>query len=137
MRRATESFESSLAGARAAAEAALRVFRDGRLKPDSVEIEFGVKITAESGAVLVKGSAEGHLVVKLAWTPQGRPAAAGVRQGAPADSEGDDGPGADAGTEAGPGLRAGADSGPGSGAEHRDRDGAGSGPGSGAEGGGA
>ncbi len=69
---ASRTFESSLEGARAAAEAALRVFRDGRLKPDSVEIEFGVKITAETGAILVKGSAEGHLVVKLAWSPKRR-----------------------------------------------------------------
>jgi hypothetical protein len=71
------TFEQSLEGARAAAEAALRVFRDGRLKPDSVEIEFGVKITAETGAVLVKGSAEGHLTVKLAWSPEPRRTTAG------------------------------------------------------------
>ncbi|MFJ6566480.1 CU044_2847 family protein [Streptomyces sp. NPDC091292] len=68
--RATRTFEASLAGARAAAESALRVFRDGVLKPDSVEIEFGVRMTAETGAVLVKGSAEGHLLIKLTWSPE-------------------------------------------------------------------
>ncbi|MEW1923917.1 CU044_2847 family protein [Streptomyces sp. NPDC088360] len=67
--RAVRTFEESLAGARAAAESALRVFRDGTLRPDSVEIEFGVRMSAEAGAVIVKGTAEGHLVVRLAWTP--------------------------------------------------------------------
>lgn len=70
--RAVHTFEESLAGARAAAESALRVFRDGSLRPDSVEIEFGVRMSAEAGAVIVKGTAEGHLVVRLAWTPGGQ-----------------------------------------------------------------
>ncbi|GAA3103915.1 hypothetical protein GCM10010449_28820 [Streptomyces rectiviolaceus] len=69
--RAVHTFEESLAGARAAAESALRVFRDGTLRPDSVEIEFGVRMSAEAGAVIVKGTTEGHLVVRLAWTPDG------------------------------------------------------------------
>lgn len=71
---ATRTFESSLESARAAAESALRVFRDGRLKPDAVEIEFGVKLTAEAGAVIAKSAVEGHLVVKLSWAPQPGPA---------------------------------------------------------------
>lgn len=69
--RAVHTFEESLAGAHAAARSALRVFRDGSLRPDSVEIEFGVRMSAEAGAVIVKGTAEGHLVVRLAWTPDG------------------------------------------------------------------
>ncbi|WP_328771866.1 CU044_2847 family protein [Streptomyces sp. NBC_00286] len=66
---ATRTFEGALDGVRAAAESALRVFRDGSLRPDSVEIEFGVKLTAEAGALIAKSSVEGHLVVKLAWSP--------------------------------------------------------------------
>lgn len=67
--RAARTFEAALDGVRAAAESALRVFRDGSLKPDAVELEFGVKLSAEAGAVIAKGSAEGHLVVKLSWSP--------------------------------------------------------------------
>lgn len=67
--RATRTFENALDGVRAAADSALRVFRDGSLQPDSVELEFGVKLTAEAGAVIAKGSTEGHLVVKLSWSP--------------------------------------------------------------------
>ncbi|MCQ9185111.1 hypothetical protein KMT30_39990 [Streptomyces sp. IBSBF 2953] len=67
--RATRTFEGALEGVRAAAESALRVFRDGTLRPDGVEIEFGVKLSAETGAIIAKGTAEGHLVVKLTWSP--------------------------------------------------------------------
>ncbi|MER6343937.1 CU044_2847 family protein [Streptomyces sp. NPDC001595] len=66
---AARTFEGALGGVRAAAESALRVFRDGTLQPDSVELEFGVKLTAEAGAVIAKGAAEGHLIVKLSWSP--------------------------------------------------------------------
>jgi hypothetical protein len=53
---AVGTFESALDGARSAAESALRVFREGPLKPDGVEIEFGVKMSAEAGAVIAKGT---------------------------------------------------------------------------------
>ncbi|MEU1510803.1 CU044_2847 family protein [Streptomyces sp. NPDC005811] len=76
---AARTFEGALEGVRAAAESALRVFRDGTLRPDGVEIEFGVKLSAETGAIIAKGTAEGHLVVKLSWSP----AAADARPPAP------------------------------------------------------
>ncbi|MEU0332988.1 CU044_2847 family protein [Streptomyces sp. NPDC006193] len=68
---ASRTFEGALDGVRAAAHSALRVFRDGALRPDSVELEFGVKLTAEAGAVIAKGTAEGQLVVRLSWTAPG------------------------------------------------------------------
>ncbi|MFD0411366.1 CU044_2847 family protein [Kitasatospora sp. NPDC127116] len=67
---AGRTFEHALQGIHSAAESALSVFRDGRLKPDTVEIEFGVKLTTEAGAVIAKSSLEGHLVVKLSWKPE-------------------------------------------------------------------
>ncbi|WP_327395376.1 CU044_2847 family protein [Streptomyces phaeochromogenes] len=74
---AARTFEGSLEGVRAAAESALRVFRHGSLKPDTVEIEFGVKLTAEAGALIAKSAVEGHLVVKLSWSPSGSGASDG------------------------------------------------------------
>ncbi|MFJ4789713.1 CU044_2847 family protein [Streptomyces sp. NPDC088794] len=71
---AARTFEGALDGVRSAAESALRVFRDGALQPDGVEIEFGVKLSAEAGAFIAKGTAEGHLVVKLTWSPSQSPA---------------------------------------------------------------
>lgn len=82
--RAARTFEDSLDGVRAAAASALRVFRDGSLRPDAVELEFGVKLSAEAGAVIAKGSAEGHLVVKLSWSPEPAPAPAPAPVTAPA-----------------------------------------------------
>ncbi|GAA0624959.1 CU044_2847 family protein [Streptomyces crystallinus] len=66
---AARTFDSALEGIRAAAESALHVFRDGRLQPDAVELEFGVKLTAEAGAVIARTAVEGHLMVKLSWSP--------------------------------------------------------------------
>lgn len=86
---AARTFEGALEGVRAAAASALRVFRDGSLRPDEVEIEFGVKLSAEAGAVIAKGSTEGHLVVKLSWSAgpgvpeQGAVQPAGPGHGAP------------------------------------------------------
>jgi hypothetical protein len=76
LERAGRTFDDALTGIRAAAESALRVFRDGALKPDAVELEFGVKLTAEAGAVIAKSAVEGHLTVKLSWSPAGGPAPA-------------------------------------------------------------
>ncbi|MEU3951166.1 CU044_2847 family protein [Streptomyces achromogenes] len=89
---AARTFEGALDNVRAAAAAALRVFRDGSLRPDAVEIEFGVRLSAEAGAVIAKGSAEGHLVVKLSWSPEragpapAEPAPAVPGQSAPGQS---------------------------------------------------
>ncbi|MFJ6694780.1 CU044_2847 family protein [Streptomyces sp. NPDC091272] len=65
---AGRSFDGALAGIRTAAESALRTFRGGALRPDGVELEFGVKLTGEAGAVIAKSSVEGHITVKLSWT---------------------------------------------------------------------
>lgn len=68
---AGETFDGALQGIRSAADAALRVFREGPLRPDGVELEFGVKLTGEAGAVIAKTAMEGHITVKLSWSSQG------------------------------------------------------------------
>jgi hypothetical protein len=67
--RAAETFEQALDGVRAAAEAALTTLRGGGLQPDEVEIEFGVKLSAEAGALIARTAADAHLTVKLTWSP--------------------------------------------------------------------
>jgi hypothetical protein len=72
MREASMSLEEALAPVRQAAETTLRTFQAAR--PDTVELEFGVKLNASAGAVLTKAGVEGHIVVRLGWkrkTPQG------------------------------------------------------------------
>ncbi|WP_433545129.1 CU044_2847 family protein [Streptomyces sp. CA-294286] len=68
---AGETFDGALQGIRSAADAALRVFREGPLRPDGVELEFGVKLTGEAGAVIAKTAVEGHITVKLSWSSEG------------------------------------------------------------------
>lgn len=81
---AGRTFDEALQGIRSAAESALTVFRDGSLRPDGVELEFGVRLTAEAGAVIAKSALEGHLTVKLSWNP-GATAQADTDQAGTAD----------------------------------------------------
>ncbi|MDG4838451.1 CU044_2847 family protein [Micromonospora sp. WMMD967] len=52
---------------REAAQEALCAFREGATSPDSIEVEFGVKLNAEAGAIIAKTSTEGHFTVRLSW----------------------------------------------------------------------
>lgn len=64
---AARTLASALTHVRDAADVALRQFRGMVSKPDEVQIEFGVKLTAQAGAVIAKTGLEGQLKVKLAW----------------------------------------------------------------------
>ncbi|MGW0810760.1 CU044_2847 family protein [Nonomuraea sp. NPDC002799] len=63
-------FQDALVHVRDAASVALQTFRDIPAGPDEVEIEFGVKLGTEAGAVIAKTALEGHLTVKLKWSGQ-------------------------------------------------------------------
>ncbi len=73
--KAKETLEQTLTGVRAIALKALDTFREGGDDgPDSVELEFGVKFKPEAGsAVFAKTAAEGHIVVRMAWSGSGQP----------------------------------------------------------------
>jgi hypothetical protein len=62
--------EDALASVRDAASASLKVL--STLSPDAMEIEFGIKLAGEAGALIAKASTEGHFTVKLSWTPDSR-----------------------------------------------------------------
>jgi hypothetical protein len=72
--RATDLIESTgtslgaaLGNVRDAASAMLGQFQEMPVRPGKVELEFGVRLTAQAGAVIAKTSVDGHLVVKLTW----------------------------------------------------------------------
>ena len=67
IRSATTSFEEAMRHVRVAASTALASFREMDVRPDEVQVEFGVKLNAEAGAVIAKTGVEGHLKVKLTW----------------------------------------------------------------------
>ena len=60
--------EAALGSVRDAAQAALDAM--SRLSPETVEVEFGIKLAGEAGALIAKTSAEGHFTVRLSWSPE-------------------------------------------------------------------
>ncbi|MFG3103196.1 CU044_2847 family protein [Streptomyces sp. NPDC048182] len=67
VRRAREGFDEALDGIRRmAAEAHARITALD-VAPDRLELEFGVKLSGEAGAVLAKATTEAHLVVRAVW----------------------------------------------------------------------
>ncbi|MER7212619.1 CU044_2847 family protein [Streptosporangium sp. NPDC000239] len=66
------SFEGALAGVRDAASSALKQFQAMAVPPDEVELQFGVRLSAEAGAVIAKTGAEGHFEVRVKWQREPR-----------------------------------------------------------------
>lgn len=64
---ATTSFGAALRPVRQAAVSALEQFREMDGRPDEIEIEFGVRLNAQAGAVIAKSGVDGHLKIKLTW----------------------------------------------------------------------
>jgi Trypsin-co-occurring domain 1 len=65
---AKSTLEGALSEVRDAAAATIAQFQDMARKPDEVEIEFGVKLNAEAGAIIAKTGMEGHFQVTVRWT---------------------------------------------------------------------
>jgi len=65
--KASESLETALEQVRVVASTAIAKLGDLDRQPEQVEVEFGIRLNAEAGAVIARTQAEGHLQVKLAW----------------------------------------------------------------------
>jgi hypothetical protein len=59
---------AALAQVQEFASGVLDRFRSPPRAPDSVEVEFGIKLSAAAGVVIAQTGAEAHLKVKLTWT---------------------------------------------------------------------
>jgi methyl coenzyme M reductase subunit C len=67
VRRAQEGLGEALDGIRRmAAEAHARI-TSLAVAPKRLELEFGVKLSGETGAVLAKATGEAHLIVRAVW----------------------------------------------------------------------
>ena len=64
--RAAGRFTDHLDCIREAAAEALGTFQK-RLDPDEIKLSFGIKITAEAGAVIARSALEGNLGIELVW----------------------------------------------------------------------
>jgi len=72
--KANESFETALDRVRWAAEGLLDRLTSLASPPDEVEVEFGVKLNAETGAVIAKAATEANFKINLKWTRASSPA---------------------------------------------------------------
>jgi hypothetical protein len=64
---ASNTFEAALENVRAAAEGILNELRSLAHPPDDVAVEFGVKMSAESGAIIAKLTGEANFKINLTW----------------------------------------------------------------------
>lgn len=62
-----ESFQSALSQVKSAAETVVDKLRSLAAPADEVTLEFGVKLSAETGAVIAKASTDAHFTVTLKW----------------------------------------------------------------------
>lgn len=62
---ASSAFTEHIGSIRAAVQDALQELR--KINPDEVTVSFGIKFTAEAGAVIAKTSVEGTLGVEMVW----------------------------------------------------------------------
>ena len=60
-----ERLDDAIAKVRPAAQAVLDGLAD--LTPQMIEVEFGLKLDAEAGAIIAKTGLSGHFTVKLTW----------------------------------------------------------------------
>jgi hypothetical protein len=71
---ASDTFEAALEKVRSAAEGILDQLRSLAQPPDEVAVEFGVKMSAETGAIIAKASGEANFKINLTWkkSPAGK-----------------------------------------------------------------
>ncbi|WP_432395890.1 CU044_2847 family protein [Pseudarthrobacter sp. L19] len=69
---AARRLEDALAAVRPAARAAAEVMRE--LAPEHLQLQFGVKLAGDAGAIIARNCAEGHFVVTLSFTAPAAPA---------------------------------------------------------------
>ncbi|WP_341674853.1 CU044_2847 family protein [Niveibacterium sp. SC-1] len=69
--RATESFESAIGQIKPMADALAAQLSNLARAPESVVVEFGIKVTANAGAVIAKAGGEASLKVTLSWKKSG------------------------------------------------------------------
>jgi hypothetical protein len=65
--RARQSLEAALSDVMPGVNALTARLQDLAKKPDEVALEFGVKFTAEAGALIAKTSLEGNIKVSIKW----------------------------------------------------------------------
>lgn len=68
VRDSAETLEEALRRVKPVAAAVLGQLQDLATPPDTVKLEFGVKLTAEAGVVIAKAATEANFKLSLEWT---------------------------------------------------------------------
>jgi len=77
MNDARKRLEDAMQGVRGMAESALGALRQTSVTPDTVELEFGLKLNVAAGAVIARTAVEGQVKVKVVWSGAAVEAASG------------------------------------------------------------
>ncbi|MBE1537180.1 CU044_2847 family protein [Actinomadura algeriensis] len=64
-----ESLQETMGRIRPVAEAVVNEARALPVRPQTVTAEFGVRFTADAGALIARTGGEAHLTIALTWTP--------------------------------------------------------------------
>jgi hypothetical protein len=65
---ASETFQDAFARIQPAAGAVIARLRDLVDPPDEVEVEFGIQLSAEFGAIVAKASGDANFRVRMRWS---------------------------------------------------------------------
>jgi hypothetical protein len=68
--RAHQTLEKSLEKVKPAAQFVIQKLRELHDSPDEVQVSFGLKLSAEAGAVLASGGVEANYLVTLKWVKE-------------------------------------------------------------------
>ncbi|MFE5853505.1 CU044_2847 family protein [Streptomyces sp. NPDC056500] len=67
VRGSAQTLQEALAHIRPAVEAVADSVRSLASQPDTVSVEFGIKLSAEAGVVVAKAASEANFAVRLEW----------------------------------------------------------------------
>ncbi|MCP4580496.1 MAG: hypothetical protein GY839_02680 [candidate division Zixibacteria bacterium] len=65
--KAKQSFETALDKVKPTANAVISKLRDLTEQPDEINVEFGIKLSAETGAIIASAGIEANFKVTLKW----------------------------------------------------------------------
>jgi hypothetical protein len=66
--RVTRSFQEALERVKPVADQLINKLRELASEPEHIEVEFGVKLSGEVGALIASTSTEANFTVKLSWS---------------------------------------------------------------------
>jgi hypothetical protein len=68
---AVPTFEAALENIRPIANTIIAKLKNLTSNPDQIQVEFGLKLTAQAGAILASASGEANFKVALTWKREG------------------------------------------------------------------